>query len=92
MDKTKPFEVIAARFQISKESAKYFLIRVQKSFKTEKPPHHLILKFMQEQNFESLPKPHHVASLMHESGLWSYPLNPEPPSPMSSEAEDRYDE
>ena len=92
MDKTKPFQVIAARFQISKESAKYFLIRVQKSFKTEKPPHQLILKFMQERNFEALPKPHHVASLMNEAGLWSYPLNPEPPSPISSEEVNFYDE
>lgn len=85
MDKTKPFEVIASRFQISRESAKYFLVRVQKSFKTEKPPHQLILTFMQEQDFESLPKPHHVASLMNETGLWNYPLNPERPSPMPSE-------
>jgi hypothetical protein len=92
MDKTKPFEIIAARFQISRESAKYFLIRVQKSFKTEKPPHQLILTLMQEQNFESLPKPHDVASLMHEAGLWSYPLNPEPPSPMSSAEENLDDE
>lgn len=88
MDKTKPFEVVAARFQISRESAKYFLTRVQKSFKTEKPPHQLILKFIQEQNFESLPKPHHVASRMNETGLWSYPLNPEPPDPIPSVAED----
>ena len=49
MDKTKPSDIIAARFQISRESAKYFLIRVQKSFKTEKPPHQLILSFMEEQ-------------------------------------------
>ena len=33
MDKTKPSDVIAARYQISRESAKYFLIRVQKSFR-----------------------------------------------------------
>ena len=92
MDKTKPFEVISARFQISRESAKYFLIRVQKSFKTEKPPHQLILQFMQEKNFVSLPKPHHVASLMNQAGLWSHPLNPEPPDPVSSEEEDYYDE
>ena len=92
MDKTKPFEVIAARFQISRESAKYFLRRVQKSFKTEKPPHQLILKFMQENNFEALPKPHRVASLMNEVGLWSHPLNPEPPDLIYSEEEDLYDE
>jgi len=92
MDKTKPFEAIAARFQISRESAKYFLIRVQKSFKTEKPPHQLILKFMQEKNFESLPKPHHVASLMNEAGLWSHPLNAELPGSTTSDEEDMYDE
>ena len=92
MDKTKPFEVIATRFQISRESAKYFLIRVQKSFKTEKPPHHLILKFMQEKNFGSLPKPYHVASLMNEAGLWSHPLNAEPPGSTTSDEEDMDDE
>ena len=92
MDKTKPFEVIATRFQISRETAKYFLIRVQKSFKTEKPPHQLILRFMQERNFESLPKPHRVASLMNEAGLWNYPLNPQPPDLVDSDEVDLYDE
>jgi hypothetical protein len=85
MDKTKPFEIISARFQISRESAKYFLIRVQKSFKAEKPPHLLILEFIDGQNFESLPKPHQVATLMNESGVWVHPLNPEPPSPIDEE-------
>ena len=92
MDKTKPSDIIAARYQISRESAKYFLIRVQKSFKTEKPPHLLILKFMEEQEFESLPKPHYVATLMNETGLWVHPLHPEPPSPVSSGADDFYAE
>ena len=92
MHKVKPFEVIATRFQISRESAKYFLARVQKSFKIEKPPHQLILQFMQDKKFESLPKPHHVARLMNEAGLWSYPLNPEPPDPVYQDEEDRYDE
>jgi len=85
MDKTKPFEIIAARFQISRESAKYFLIHVQKSFKTERPPHRLILEFIDGQNFESLPKPHQVATLMNESGVWAHPLNPEPPTPADEE-------
>ena len=85
MDKTKPFEIISARFQISRESAKYFLIRVQKSFKTEKPPHRLILEFIDGQNFESLPKPHRVATLLNESGVWVHPLNPEPPTPFDEE-------
>ena len=92
MNKTKPFELISTRFQVSRESAKYFLARVQKSFKTEKPPHQLILQFLQEQRFESLPKPHHVASLMNQAGLWSYPLNPEPPDLVSRGAEGLYEE
>jgi hypothetical protein len=85
MDKTKPSDIIAARYQISRESAKYFLIRVQKSFKTEKPPHQLILNFMEGQAFESLPKPHHVATLMNEAGLWAYPLHAAPPGSVDEE-------
>jgi hypothetical protein len=85
MHKTKPFEILAVQFGISRESAKYFLIRVQKSFKTEKPPHQLILDFMNRQHFESLPKPHHVATMMNESGLWVHPLNPEPPGLLDEE-------
>jgi len=86
MNKTKPFEVIAERFQISKESAKFFLGRVQKSFKTEKPPHQLILDFMNEKIFESLPKPYQIAKMMNESGVWVYPLNAEPPEPVDDTA------
>ena len=85
MDKTKPSDIIAARYQISRESAKYFLIRVQKSFKTEMPPHQLILSFMEEQAFESLPKPHHVATLMNEAGLWAYSLHAAPPGSVDEE-------
>jgi hypothetical protein len=85
MNKSKPFEILAVRFQISRESAKYFLIRVQKSFKTEKPPHQLILEFMDQQNFESLPRPHAVAMLMNESGIWSHPMNPAPRIPIDEE-------
>ena len=92
MNKSKPYEILAVRFAISRESAKYFLARVQKSFKTEKPPHQLILKFMEEQDFESLPRPHHVATLMSEAGLWAYPLNPEPPTLVPSGEEDIYAE
>lgn len=92
MHKTKPFELIAVQFRISRESAKYFLIRVQKSFKTEKPPHQLILEFMNGQNFESLPKPHQVATMMNESGIWVHPLNPEPPGLIPSGEEDIYGE
>lgn len=79
MQKTKPFETIALQFRISRESARYFLVRVQKSFRTEKPPHQLILDFMNAQNFESLPKPHQVATMMNESGVWVHVLNAEPP-------------
>jgi hypothetical protein len=32
-----------------------------------------------------LPKPHHVATLMNEEGLWAHPMNPEPPGPMDEE-------
>jgi len=85
MNKSKPFEIIAVQFQISRESAKYFLIRVQKSFRKEKPPHQVILEFMNGQNFESLPKPHQVAALMNASGVWVYPLNPPPPTPLDEE-------
>jgi len=92
MDKTKPFEIISARFQISRESAKYFLIRVQRSFKAEKPPHHLILEFIDGQNFESLPRPHLVATMMNESGVWVRPLNSEPPTTIPSGEEDIYGE
>ena len=85
MHNPKPFEIISAQFRISRESAKYFLIRVQKSFKTEKPPHAMILAFMTEQKFESLPKPHHVATMMNESGVWVHPMHPEPPGLVDDE-------
>ena len=85
MHKTKPFEIIAVRFLISRESAKYFLSRVQKSFKTEKPPHRLILEFMEARNFESLPQPYHVATMMNENGVWVFPLNSAPPTLMDEE-------
>ncbi len=85
MDKISPFEVIASRFQISKESAKYFLGRVQKSFKVEKPPHQLILDFMAGQEYDTLPKPYQIAKMMNEGGVWVYPLNSEPPEPADEE-------
>ena len=85
MEKAKPYENIALRFQISKESAKYFLIHVQKSFKIEKPPQQLISDFMEGKNYKTLPKPHQVATLMNTSGLWTYPLNAAPPGPVDEE-------
>lgn len=79
MDKIKPFEKIASQFQISKESAKYFLNHVQKSFKKEKPSHQLILEFIETQQIEILLTPHEIATLMNESGAWAYDLNSPPP-------------
>lgn len=85
MDKTKPYEKIATQFQISQESAKYFLNHVQKSFRTERPSHKLILEFIESQNFEFLLTPYDVATLMNESGAWTYPLGTPPPVIMDDE-------
>lgn len=85
MDKIKPFEKMAAQFQISQESAKYFLGQVQKSFKTEKPPHKLILEFIEAQKLEFLLTPYEVAALMNESGVWAYPLRTAPPAAVNDE-------
>ena len=79
MRKIKPFEKIASHFQISRESAKYFLNHVQKSFKMEKPSHQLILEFVESQQLEFLPSPYEVAALMNESSAWAYPLAAPPP-------------
>ena len=78
-NKIKPFETIASQFQISRESAKYFLGRVQKSFKTERPPHKLIVEFIEAQSFELLPTPYEAAEMMYENGIWVYPLDTAPP-------------
>jgi len=79
MDTLRPFQKIASKFQISEESAKYFLGRVQKSFKKEKPPHMLILDFIEEQGIDYQPEPYDIASMMHENGLWVHALNSPPP-------------
>jgi len=79
MDKIKPFERISSRYQMSQESAKYFLGRIQKSFKKERPPHKLIVDFIDAQNFEFLLTPYEIAALMNESGTWAFALNAEPP-------------
>jgi hypothetical protein len=92
MEKTRPFETIAARFQVSRESAKYFLIQVQKSFKTEKPPHRLILDFMNSHEFEALPHPYQVAAMMNEGGIWAHPLQAEPPALSAATDEVLFDE
>lgn len=78
MDTLKPFQRIASKFQISEESAKYFLGRVQKSFKKEKPTHLLILEFIEDQGIDHMPDPYDVAALMYESGIWVYALNSPP--------------
>ena len=85
MDKIKPYEKIASHFQISNESAKYFLNHVQKSFKTERPPHLLILEFVEQQQLEVLLTPYEVASMMQESGVWPHPLGSPPPMIMDEE-------
>ena len=79
MAEFKPFEKIASRFQISLESAKYFLNHVQKSFTTERPPHKLILEFIESQQLEVLLTPYEVAALMNESGTWPHTLVTAPP-------------
>ena len=78
MSPLKPYQIIASKFQISQESAKYFLGRVQKSFKKEKPPHALILEFIESNGFDSLPDPFDVALLMHENGVWTNELGSAP--------------
>ena len=85
MHKAKPFEEIAAQFDISAESAKYFLGRVQKSFKLEKPPHQLILDFIEAQEFEILLTPYEVAAMMNESGVWDHALKIPPPAIVDDE-------
>lgn len=79
MNKIKPFEKIAGQFQISHESAKYFLNHVQKSFKTERPSHVLILEFIESQKLDFLLTPFEVAALMNESGVWKFALVTAPP-------------
>lgn len=81
-NKLKPYEIIAARFKISGESAKYFLGNVQKSFKGQKPPQQLIIQFMEKKKFKSMPRPHEVATLMFQEGIWVHPLHAEPPVPI----------
>ena len=75
----KPFEVIAQKFKISNESAKYFLVQVQKSFKTEKPPQDMILDLIMIKKLRTLPTPHALATMLNENGIWIHPLNAAPP-------------
>ena len=85
MDKLKPYQKIASRFQISEESAKYFLNHVQKSFKVERPNHTMILEFIEAQQLETLLKPYEVAEMMYESGIWTFPLGSPPPIVLDDE-------
>ena len=78
MNTLKPYQLIASKFQISEESAKYFLGRVQKSFKKDKPPHALILEFIEAQEIELQPEPYDIAALMNETGVWVHTLNSPP--------------
>jgi hypothetical protein len=78
MNTLRPYQKIASKFQVSEESAKYFLGRVQKSFKKEKPPHMLILDFIAAQEIEGIPEPYDVAALMHDHGIWVHALNTPP--------------
>lgn len=84
-EKIKPFEEVARIFQISNESAKFFLNRVQKSFKVEKPPHKLILEFVEAQKYEFQPTPYDVASAMKEGGVWNYDMTSPPPELVDDE-------
>jgi len=74
MDTTKPIEKIAEQFELSKESAKYYLGRVQKAFKVEKPPYKIIIDFIEAQEIKSLPLAAKLALMMKESGIWSHEL------------------
>lgn len=78
MSQLKPYQKIASRFRVSQESAKYFLGRVQKSFKKKKPPHALILEFIETQEIEFMPEPYEIASGMSEGGVWVHDLNSPP--------------
>ena len=79
MNTLKPYQRIASRFRVSQESAKYFLNHVQKSFKTERPNHQLILEFMESQQLAELPTPYDAAAMMHEAGVWAFELGSPPP-------------
>ena len=79
MDKIKPYQKIASRFQISEESAKYFLNHVQKSFKEERPNHKFILEFIESQQIETILTPYALAEMMNQTGAWAYPLGSPPP-------------
>lgn len=83
--KLKPFQRIASRFQVSQESAKYFLNHVQKSFRIERPSHQLIVDFIESQQLEYLLTPYELAEMMNENGVWPYALGTAPSMVVSDE-------
>jgi hypothetical protein len=85
MQSKKPVEIIASQYKLSIESAKYFLGRVQKTFKKKKPPQAMIIEFMHAQQYAELPKPYQVAKLMHDSGVWPEAIYGEPPEILEDE-------
>ena len=86
MEQIKPIEKIAESFGLSKESAKYYLGQVQKTFKVEKPPYKLILEFIEAQELDSLPLAAKLALMMKENGIWVHELLNEPaPDPVEGE-------
>ena len=74
----KPVEKIAEQFELSQESAKYYLGNVQKAFKVEKPPYKTIIDFIDAQELTTLPLAAKLALMMKESGVWVHELLNEP--------------
>lgn len=87
MEQVKPIEKVAEQYELSKESAKYYLGQVQKAFKVDKPPHKLIVEFIDAQEFKSLPLAAKLALMLKESGVWVFELTNEP-QPDAVEGED----
>lgn len=86
METVKPIEKIAEQFELSKESAKYYLGQVQKAFKVEKPPYKLIVEFIDAQELNSLPVAAKLALMMKENSVWLHELTNEPqPDPVEGE-------
>lgn len=82
----KPIERIAEKFELSKESAKYYLGQVQKAFKVEKPPHKMIVDFIDTQELDSLPVAAKLALMMKENNIWMHELTNEPqPDPVEGD-------
>lgn len=87
MEQIKPIDKLAEQYELSKESAKYYLGQVQKAFKVEKPPHKLIVEFIEAQELDSLPIAAKLALMLKENGLWVHELVNEP-QPDAAEGEE----